>query len=252
MLATQCDKVEVRRIRHGMDGLFATSDIPKGDTIFLEDISLCYEPKPEYEGLDSALMMSVQILENPDQLNLLNSLKLSPNLWKRKPDKGAKTILRHTSDHLGVPFKKVMDIYNIVCAYNIRTYFIFDFGYSSRIIDRSYISPYMVKVNHSCTPNAILHPYNKEEEIDQQVVGLSALTDIKSGDEICFSYLPSFIADEDAPPEVQNEHRRLLQAETQKEHEFATLESDVKERRQSLRKEYGFICTCPRCSSEMV
>lgn len=223
-----------------MKGVFATQDIKKGETIFLEDITV-------FESLDTAedahVPVSVRLafrIQANEHLGPLIKDGFNPKLWKAKPPKEHKVWLQKAIASKAIAKKSLMDAYNITCAYNISL--AYNQGISGNrsihVYKRAIISPVFCRVNNSCEPNSKIWTTTDPDIVRQRLAGLVANSDIKKGEEITFFYL------EHVPDELTYDMHEDLKRKLQPQY------WDVKARRREIKKQYKFLCQCSRCKSE--
>jgi hypothetical protein len=151
--------------------IIAKENIKKGKEILIEE--------PVYKEKDIIYLLYI-ILKNKDDINIKNLyprnynyinnstyLQLLYKLINNYPDKKIRKYLL-MSDNNTIYFYYFKILYN---AFDMN-------GFSA-------ILPIGAKMNHSCKPNVYFYQKNN-------MMYFEALTDIKSGDELCYSYLRNY------------------------------------------------------------
>lgn len=215
-------KVEVRQRSDGERGVFALQDIAKDDVVYVEynTLSWVFEMGNPTALSDlergEPVTLTAMLLEDPEmyQSFLDTGVRIEPGNWKPIPED--KRYLQELAKKYKVPYKKVIEVWSVVCLYNVRGEVMNHDGPNFPTISINYVTNF---ANHSCSANGQL--FNAVHE-GVSMSTMIATEEIKAGDEITYSYvLPD------------------------------TLEKPVKERRKELMFINKFKCSCPRCTEEL-
>jgi hypothetical protein len=174
-------------------------------------------------------------------LDTLKKIGFETNLWTLKPSKEDNDWMRRVIVAGKVSPQIIKEAYNIACTYNISITTDMGIQGDAQLIHRRLIiSPLLCMANHSCQPNAALLLPASPEEIKHRVSGLVASRDIDEDEEILFSYLSNPLeTGTDCLPDKMKKTLQPLKY------------CDANERRRIIKKDYGFLCECPRCNSEL-
>lgn len=217
MLKNDISKIEVKEIEKNYRSVFATQDIEKDDFVFVEDITAFHNTNEANKKYGEPILLTWWLLQNPELYKEVLLSGVRKNLWKMKTPKDDAILLENIKKQLNVNKDKIEEIYNIVCAYNTRTYFV----QNGMATPRIQLSPIANMINHSCNPN--LSPmiiFNDLNEFKQRVAAFKAKVNINKGDEITYSYLGDSAINPNTP---------------------------LKERKLKIKKMYGFKCSCTLC-----
>jgi hypothetical protein len=224
ILEVNKSKVEIRQFGTQY-GVFSLQNIEQGETVYGEHIEVSHilTIKDMCTPASDSCFLVRKIFEYPSSAGKrFRGLDLKPirGLYE-KPSISDKKYLKATAVAFNVSYKKVLEIWRIICAYQVIT--TYKPPTPSYLRYRIQLSNFFNHTNHSCAPNAQgVGFFTSIREFESEITITKALRPIKKGEEIRFLYLgdPNFV------------------------------ELDVKARRRDLKNEYGFICMCERCLAE--
>jgi hypothetical protein len=209
----------------------ATQDIEEGDLVYVEPITISHNLTMEDASNpagDSCFLVR-KIVEFPsnvgrkfEQLGLMPI----PGMFA-KPKFHNKFYLKGLAAEFHIPCKKVLNIWRVICAYHVsvacQETAVSTIEWTGKGSIRVQLSPLSNRTNHYCNANSgAIRLFRSKVDFEELVAVSMALTRIRVCEEITSTYL-----------QVSNFENYGL-----------------KERRQILSKEYGFICKCQICKTE--
>lgn len=215
------DKVGIFIREDGRRGLKALVNFQAGEIIFREMPYLWFNGQEDTFGIGLSWGLTRNIaLKFPETLTYMLETLQFKDSFKPKLTTKDKKILSILTRESGLPQQKIRKIYNIVCTYNVVSQIRAIQEGVTLVGERISIAVGVGLANHSCAPNSERLQTSSIEEFKSRIDGLQAFRDINVGEEITWSYF-------------YNEPPNNLQA-----------------RQKSLRKDFGFYCTCERCLKE--
>ena len=217
MYKIDVSKVEIREDSSSMIGVFATQNIEEGEIVYVEPISISHNITYQNMSIpagDSCFLVR-HIFEFPATAGRkFDALGLMPIPGGfTKPSIHDKLYLKGLASEFDIPYKKVLNTWRIVCAYNVIT------NYQGNT--RVQLSQLTNRMNHCCEPNSTgVTIFNSNSDFEAKVSVTIALSRIQIGEEVTFAYFQA--------------------------HSSETL--SLKARRQILKNKYGFICMCKKCT----
>ena len=217
-------KVEVRVLKNGQKGVFAITDIQEGELIFIENNTISWHLS--FKNADALsdlkrgepVTLTAKLLSQPElyQSILDTGVRVEPKNWKPAADD--KKHLQALAKTMKIPYYKVMEVWSVVCLYNVRGLIHTPNSQPLPTIHLGYVTNF---VNHSCDPNAQTWTTTLANGDHIDVTPFKALKDIHAGDEITYAY-------------VLNDQ----------------LDANIEVRRKAIYKANRFICQCARCVEE--
>lgn len=214
-------KVEMAQLTNGI-GLLAKKDMEEGEVVFVERSEVFHELTPadfSNPACDACFLVR-KIIQDPQTERFYDEFDLDSScIHANKPSKDDKKFLKRLAKKSKVSYEKVLDIWKVVCAYHVRGVLSTTMNQKIRI----QLSKFFNRTNHSCNPNTtIVHIFSSESDFYNRLLTVKASREIKSGEEITFSYIDPRLA--------------------------STL--NFESRREEIKSTYGFICRCEKCIEE--
>jgi hypothetical protein len=214
-------KVEITKLKNGI-GIIATKDIAEGETVY-EECTEVFQLLTIADALNpvcDACFLVKKIIQDPQTRKAFDEFGLdSSHVHENKPTKDDKRFLKNLSKKSKVSYDKILGLFRIVCAYNVKVILISPVNQKIRI----QLSKLFNRTNHSCNPNTtVLNIFTKEREYDSQLLAVKAIRPIKKGEEVTFSYIDPII----------------------------TSNFDLNSRRTEIKSLFGFTCNCEKCLEE--
>lgn len=212
------DNVGIFIREDGRRGLKALVDFQAGERIFREMPYLWFNGQEDTFGIGLSWGMTRNIaLKFPEALPyMLETLQFKIS-FKPKLTTKDKKVLAILTRESGLPQQTIRKIYNLVCTYNVVSQLRAVHGGVALVGERISIAVGVGLANHSCAPNSERLQTSSIEEFKSRIDGLQALRDISAGEEITWSYF------------------------------YNETPTDLQARQKSLKKNFGFYCTCERC-----
>ncbi|KZZ78849.1 hypothetical protein A3767_01330 [Oleiphilus sp. HI0133] len=217
------NKLEVFLREDGQRGVRALKNFEPGDVLISEQPLFWTGIKPHQKDVRPGWLLTEHIASNflEGFKHLVRNYQLRDDLFEPRFDDEDRLCLSELSNQLKIDPMELRKTYNIVSTYHCLSHIIMlnEDTKQATIGERTSILLGLCFINHSCRPNAIRKTFESLEEYKARREKLIALTSIKKGDEIGWSY-----AD--------------------------VVGKNVKARRKELQQLYGFRCFCKRCIEE--
>jgi hypothetical protein len=212
-------KVEIAQLSNNF-ALIAKQKIEEGEVVFVERSDVFYQLTADdfsNPACDACFLVR-KIVQDSQTEKFYDEFDLDSScIHVNKPSRDDKKFLKRLAKKSKISYEKVLDIWKVVCAYHVKG--VLATPMTSKI--RIQLSKYFNRTNHSCKPNtSVIHVFSSESDFCSRLLTVKASRQIKSGEEITFSYIDPFLA--------------------------STLDS----RREEIKSTYGFICMCEKCLEE--
>lgn len=214
-------KVEIAQLSIGK-GILAKKDIAEGEVVFTEHSDVFHQLTAadfRNPACDACFLVR-KIIQDPQTRKSYDEFGLDSScVHVNKPSRDDKKFLKKLSKKSKVSYEKVLDTWQIACAYHVKA--ILKTPMNQKI--RVQLSRLINRTNHSCNPNTtVIHVFSLESDFYSRLLTVKATRQIQKGEEITFSYIDPVLA--------------------------STL--DFESRQEKIKSTYGFICGCERCVEE--